>query len=290
MELSKKDISAIGMLFNSLTRAVTDTLSSDFGASATKSFKLTVEEVKEFAPQEIKATTPLVHKVTYSLYGKVRPLLLFIPKDFVAALSDILTGGDGSNVDGSNLTEVQINTYTGLFSSISKNMELTFRDLYNDGIEISPEENVIEESDGQYEAVFDSTPLNLAVIYTLSFGSKRKFPIVLACGRDALLRNMRFLKLISEDISPSVLDFSQIARISDIKVKLYVELGNTKIPLKTALELDNDSIIELDALANSDVSVYADNIEVAKAQIVAVEDNYGIKITEIIALEDAKQK
>ncbi|GBF23467.1 chemotaxis protein CheC [Candidatus Gastranaerophilus sp. (ex Termes propinquus)] len=210
-----------------------------------------------------------------------------MPKDFVAVLSEILTGADAVSEGIETLTEVQINTYIGLFSSVAKNMQLLFRNLYDEGLDIVPDNKLILDTDEQYDKVF-GTKLNLAITYSLSFNDKKKYSITLICDKDTFIKSLVRLGLHQEEYPEANIDVSQLGRVSDIKVKLYVELGGTKIPLKRVLEIDNGSVVELDSFANSDVDVYADNVKVANAQIVAVEDNYGVKITKIISRDKSK--
>jgi flagellar motor switch protein FliN/FliY len=50
--------------------------------------------------------------------------------------------------------------------------------------------------------------------------------------------------------------------------------------------LTKGSILELDTYENSDIKVYANGLEVARAQVVVVDEHFGIKITKIISPEE----
>ena len=52
------------------------------------------------------------------------------------------------------------------------------------------------------------------------------------------------------------------------------------------LGLVSGSIIELDTYDNADIKVFANGLEVAKAQVVVVDDHFGIKITKLISPEE----
>ncbi len=85
----------------------------------------------------------------------------------------------------------------------------------------------------------------------------------------------------------SIIDAKSLDKIKNVKVRLYAELGKANISLKEAIEYDKDSIVTLDKLEDEAVDVYVDDILIAKAKIVAIEDSYGIKIVEIV---DSKNK
>lgn len=79
---------------------------------------------------------------------------------------------------------------------------------------------------------------------------------------------------------------SNIERLADVDINIIAELGKAQVPMKYALELSEGSIIELDTLNDSDIKVYANGVEFALAQVVALEDNFGLKITKIISPEE----
>lgn len=76
-------------------------------------------------------------------------------------------------------------------------------------------------------------------------------------------------------------------KVRNVKVRLCAELGKAKISLKEAIEFDKNSVVTLDKLEDEPVDIFVDDILIAKAKIVAIEDTYGIKIVEII---DNKKK
>lgn len=80
----------------------------------------------------------------------------------------------------------------------------------------------------------------------------------------------------------NLIDLNSIAKIANVEVSLCAELGRAKLSLKDIIEYDSDSIISLDKNMNDPVDIFVDDILIARGQIVAIEDSYGIKIVEII--------
>lgn len=74
--------------------------------------------------------------------------------------------------------------------------------------------------------------------------------------------------------------------VMDVKLTLTVELGRTEVPIKKVLELTRGSVIELDKIAGEPVELYANGKLVAKGEVVVIEDNFGLRITNIISLDN----
>ncbi|MBI4659585.1 MAG: flagellar motor switch protein FliN [Verrucomicrobia bacterium] len=69
----------------------------------------------------------------------------------------------------------------------------------------------------------------------------------------------------------------------DVPIKLTVELGSCQISMRDLLQLNVGSVVQLDKSANASVDLYVNQKLVARGEVVVVEENFGIKITEIMA-------
>ncbi len=70
--------------------------------------------------------------------------------------------------------------------------------------------------------------------------------------------------------------------ILDIPVNLTVELGRTKIPIKSILQLAQGSVIELDALAGEPMDVLVNGCLIAQGEVVVVNEKFGVRLTDIV--------
>lgn len=70
--------------------------------------------------------------------------------------------------------------------------------------------------------------------------------------------------------------------INDIPLNVTVELGKAKKNLKEVLNFGIGSIIVLDKLAGELVDVIVNGKRIAKGEVVVIDDNYGVRITEIL--------
>ena len=67
----------------------------------------------------------------------------------------------------------------------------------------------------------------------------------------------------------------------DVRVKLTIELGSCQMPLREVLQLNPGSVVKLDQAAQHPVNLYANQKQIARGEVVVVNDCYGIKIIEL---------
>jgi flagellar motor switch protein FliN/FliY len=70
--------------------------------------------------------------------------------------------------------------------------------------------------------------------------------------------------------------------LGDIPVLVTVELGRTQMTLRKVLELQEGSVIELDRLAGEPLDLKVGGQLIAQGEVVAVDDYYGLRITNVI--------
>ena len=70
--------------------------------------------------------------------------------------------------------------------------------------------------------------------------------------------------------------------VLDVKVKVTVQLGSVNLPMRDVLELATGSIVQLMQHASDPVGLFVNDKLVAYGEVVVVEDNFGLKITELI--------
>ncbi len=98
----------------------------------------------------------------------------------------------------------------------------------------------------------------------------------------------QFLPL--EELSDAAdLPKKDLERVYDVKVRVEAILGKSKMPLDKVLSLHPGSVVELDKLAGEPVDLYANGKLIARAEIVVIEENFGVKVLEIVG-NDQKLK
>ena len=82
-------------------------------------------------------------------------------------------------------------------------------------------------------------------------------------------------------MEPVQVNEANIGLILDVPLHVTVELGRTKKSIKEVLELSNGSIVELDKLAGEPVEIQVNGHFLAKGEVVVIDENFGVRITEI---------
>lgn len=77
-------------------------------------------------------------------------------------------------------------------------------------------------------------------------------------------------------IQPRGFDF-----LKDVDVRLSVELGRTDMKLKDVLSLSEESVIVLDRLTDELLDVLVNGKPIAKGEIVAQGNRFGLRIVEL---------
>ncbi len=70
--------------------------------------------------------------------------------------------------------------------------------------------------------------------------------------------------------------------VLDVKVKVTVQLGSCQLPMSEVLDLAPGSVVQLAQHATDPVGLYVNDRLVAYGEVVVVDDNFGIKLTELV--------
>ena len=74
--------------------------------------------------------------------------------------------------------------------------------------------------------------------------------------------------------------------LMDVNMELTVELGRTKKSIKEILGMGEGTVIELDKLAGEPVDILVNGKLVARGEVVVIDENFGVRVTEIISPMD----
>lgn len=91
---------------------------------------------------------------------------------------------------------------------------------------------------------------------------------------------------ISEEPISSKVDLSKLDLLMDVPLEIKVELGSTKLNLREILELHEGSMIQLNKLAGEPLDIYANDRLIARGEVVVIDENFGIRVTEIVSLRE----
>lgn len=93
-----------------------------------------------------------------------------------------------------------------------------------------------------------------------------------------------------EHVSSTQGDSRNLDMLLDIPLQVTVELGRTKRTVQEILALSSGAIIELDKLAGEPVDILINSKLIAKGEVVVIDENFGVRVTDIISQKDRINK
>lgn len=76
--------------------------------------------------------------------------------------------------------------------------------------------------------------------------------------------------------------------IRDVELDLKIELGRTQMYLEDVLKLRKGSVVPLDKLAGDPVDIYVNGRLIARGEVLVLNDNFCVRVAELITAEQAK--
>ena len=68
----------------------------------------------------------------------------------------------------------------------------------------------------------------------------------------------------------------------DVQLSIVVEVGRTQMLISDLLELEEKSVVELDSMVGQPLDIRANNLLVARGEVIVVNEKFAIRITDII--------
>ncbi|MCL6475120.1 MAG: flagellar motor switch protein FliN [Firmicutes bacterium] len=304
--LNLEHINTITGKQDSLWGTVSIALSEAINRQATLSSPLTtllpVSELENaFAGKRVYGVATLQTTSAYTL-------LIVLETSSAELLADIAAGGDGSSPP-QEIDEGGLQILQQVLFVIANGLAQSFANLTNNECNIlqvecryepvePPVEWLTQDNLVRLDAVLhiDGSPIGaMAVLGDERFalwlaGEETDSPSAQA---DAVAGASPF-QTLDEATTASSQPFVPLAQaasqtlpagielILDVPLELTVELGRKRMFIKEVLELTIGSIVELDRIAGEPVDVLVNGRIMARGEVVVIEDNFGIRITEII--------
>ena len=89
-------------------------------------------------------------------------------------------------------------------------------------------------------------------------------------------------EVISSKVPQSAGDID-INFLFDVQLSIVVEVGRVQMLISDLLELDEESIIELDSLIGKPLDIRANDLLVARGEVIVVNEKFAVRITDIIS-------
>ena len=96
------------------------------------------------------------------------------------------------------------------------------------------------------------------------------------------VQNAQLHSFESPELNLSGSQKDNLQLLMDVPLKISVELGSAKRKVRDILEFTQGTIIELERQAGAPVDIIVNGNLIAKGDVVVIDDNFAVRITEII--------
>ncbi len=336
--LTDEDKDALGEIGNISMGTAATTLFTLLGQKVT----ITTPKVKETTFDEIGSNTSdrVVTIVINYRMGIDGLNLLVINERDVKIITDLMMGGDGTNVSD-ELTDLHLSAISEAMNQMIGSSSTSLSEMLGHKIDISPPEAFYDTLDkfdvGAYNIAPDANivcvsfritigdlidseimqimPLEWAKTMVQSLLAKsqpqtpppvEKAPPKPAPAAEKVVPrtppreyeddyepapthrqsppvNAQPLQFNSFDEGANLGNYhSDIGLIRDVPLEITVELGRTVKRISEILDFSPGTVVELDKLVGESLDINANGKLIAKGEVVVVDENYGIRITEIV--------
>lgn len=104
---------------------------------------------------------------------------------------------------------------------------------------------------------------------------------------DALPPGVSPFKLEDFSGAPPSREVATLELVRDVQLDLKIELGRTRMHLEDVLRLKRGAVVPLDKLAGDPVDVYVNGRLIARGEVLVLNDNFCVRVTELVAGESA---
>lgn len=286
--MSNDDNNLVNSFFEVFAEPIKKTLSQNLDNDVCKDIKFLINSSSEVHDAESLKDDNVIYKIDYAMGEYPSTLVILVSESSVSNVADIQMGGSGDKEYKGSLSELETNSSSKLLEKIFKNIEGKFKQNYGKDLAFSSSPLFILKEMPDYEINSEDLAFDFKVDTTLQLSEDIKIDVKLLFNYNnmrVLLTDLGVFK-VAPSAKKTDIPSLDIQNLSDVQINITAELGRTQVPIKYALELVKGSLITLDTLNNSDIKVYANGVEFGYAQVVAVEDSFGLKITKIVSREE----
>lgn len=90
--------------------------------------------------------------------------------------------------------------------------------------------------------------------------------------------------------APAAVDPRRLHLLRDVEMGISVELGRTRMTVQEVLALAPGVVLELDRAAGSPVDVLVNGTLMARGEVVVVDEEFAVRVTEVVSDADARQR
>ncbi len=266
---------------------------------------LKIDKVKQLSEEELNSLfSGEVLKIVINPVTGIEGEFTFVwTKDFAAKVADMMLAGEG-NVPFSE--EDHLEPVKEITSQLMGPVSTEINQYTETKVEFDSPIVAL----ANFEEITEQLSTQITALITGSLGESEFTQLL--CIPDTLAEELAgFAQPVEEELTESEGDIvservefepfpqsetkiegnsKNIDLLMDLQLQVSIELGRTKLFIKNILELGQGSVIELNKLSGEPVDIYVNEKKFAEGEVVVVDENFGVRITDVIAPSERVQK
>ncbi|GAA9183069.1 flagellar motor switch protein FliY [Helicobacter pylori] len=232
-------------------------------------------------------SAPYARVVISAIEKEEGSIELLAPVVLVTALSDLMLGGEGAskeemdNDDLDAFKEMSSNIFGAIATSLKSQELLPKLNFTTINAEIAKE---LPKKEDYAKAVVFSFKMEAIkesqIILLTTAAFERQFEKTHQEEKEEMTEGAAE-EVKAHDASLENIEIRNISMLLDVKLNVKVRIGQKKMILKDVVSMDIGSVVELDQLVNDPLEILVDDKVIAKGEVVIVDGNFGIQITDI---------
>ncbi len=235
-------------------------------------------------------STPYARVMLSAIEKEESSIELLAPVVLVTALSDLMLGGEGAskeemdNDDLDAFKEMASNIFGAIATSLKSQELLPKLNFTTINAEIAKELPKKEDYAKAMVFSFKMEAIKESQIILLTTAAfERQFEKTHQEEKEEKEETTEGVaeEVKTHDASLENIEIRNISMLLDVKLNVKVRIGQKKMILKDVVSMDIGSVVELDQLVNDPLEILVDDKVIAKGEVVIVDGNFGIQITDI---------
>ncbi|MCH5322113.1 MAG: flagellar motor switch protein FliY [Helicobacter sp.] len=214
----------------------------------------------------------------------------FMPPKVATALADMMLGGEGeskeemSDDDLDATKEIASNIFGAISTSLGAQKELPKLSFTLKGIQFFSDGDL---GIGSYNNFYTFSFKVGAISDSLYFAFGQDFENLFKPAQEAAPAAPQASGgTPAQNIELNEGEMKNMQMLLDVRLQVKVRIGQKRMLLKDVIAMDIGSVVELNQLANDPLEILVDDKVIAKGEVVIVDGNFGIQITEIAPKKD----
>ena len=218
--------------------------------------------------------------------GTGAPIIFIAPSNLSVGLADLMLGGDMvdkgvadgatiSNDDLDALKEIVSNIFSAITTALKAQKTLPKMEFKITDAQILNQSDEFHGFDKGCKFKFDLENLHTEFIVLLSRKIENEF------SPQDTAKSSGGASMENANHHLNSTEVRNIGMLLDVKMQVRVRIGQKKMLLKDVISMDIGSVIELNQLANDPLDILVDDKVIAKGEVVIIDGNFGVQITEI---------